>query len=404
MTLESLPIEALLRELSPQVLGILVRRHGQFDACEDAVQDALLAASQQWPADGIPDSPRSWLVTVANRRLVDEWRSESARRRRESEQFALEVDDSPLQHDDTLDLLFLCCHPSLSEPSQLALTLRAVGGLTTAEIASAFLVPEATMAQRISRAKATIKAAGLDFGPPPVAERDDRLLVVMHVLYLVFNEGYVASSGDVATRADLTTEAIRLTRMLHAAAPAETEVAGLLALMLLTDARRAARVSPDGSLVPLAAQRRDLWDAQRITEGVALISRTLGTGAVGPYQLQAAIAAVHDEAETSDATDWPQILALYDVLARVDPGPVVTLNRAVAVAMVNGPRAGLAELGTLDADARMAGNHRLHAVRGHLLELAGERDAARAAYRDAARLTRSIQEQQYLALKAAELG
>jgi RNA polymerase sigma factor (sigma-70 family) len=403
-------IEPLLRELSPQVLGILVRQHGQFDACEDAVQDALLAASQQWPVDGIPDSPRSWLVTVANRRLVDEWRSESARRRRESEQFALEVptmgelDAAAPDHDDTLDLLFLCCHPALSEPSQLALTLRAVGGLTTAEIASAFLVPEATMAQRISRAKSTIKSAGLDFGPPPVAERDERLRVVMHVLYLVFNEGYVASSGEVATRPDLTTEAIRLTRMLHAAVPAETEVAGLLALMLLTDARRAARVSGDGSLVPLADQRRDLWDGQRITEGVALISRTLGTGPVGRYQLQAAIAAVHDEAVTSDLTDWPQILALYDVLARVDPGPVVTLNRAVAVAMVHGPRTGLAELGTLDADSRMASNHRLHAVRGHLLEVAGERDAARAAYRDAARLTRSIQEQQYLALKAAELG
>ena len=403
MTPASPSLEALLRELSPQVLGILVRRHGQFDACEDAVQDALLAATQQWPVDGLPESPRSWLVTVANRRLVDAWRSESARRRREVEQFALEVDDTAVQHDDTLDLLFLCCHPALSEPSQLALTLRAVGGLTTAEIASAFLVPEATMAQRISRAKQTIKAAGLDFGPPPVAERDDRLRVVMHVLYLVFNEGYVASSGELATRADLTIEAIRLTRMLHAAVPAEGEVAGLLALMLLTDARRAARVSADGSLVPLADQRRDLWDADRIAEGVSLISRTLGAGPVGPYQVQAAIAAVHDEAATSEATDWPQILALYDVLARIDPGPVVTLNRAVAVAMVHGPRAGLAELGTLDADTRMTGTHRLHAVRGHLLELAGERDAARAAYREAARLTRSIQEQQYLALKAAEL-
>ena len=403
-------VEPVLRELSPQVLGILVRRHGQFDACEDAVQEALLAAAQQWPVDGIPDSPKAWLVTVAERRLVDAFRSESARRRRETEQFALAVplehgaDDAPLEHDDTLDLLFLCCHPALSEPSQLALTLRAVGGLTTAEIASAFLVPEATMAQRISRAKAAIRAAGLDFGPPPVAERDERLKVVMHVLYLVFNEGYVVSSGEVATRADLTAEAIRLTRMLHAAAPAEGEVAGLLALLLLTDARRAARTTPDGSLVPLADQRRDLWDAGRIAEGVAVISRTLGAGPVGPYQLQAAIAAVHDESETAAATDWPQILALYDVLARVEPGPVVTLNRAVAVAMVHGPRAGLAELGTLDADARMAGNHRLHAVRARLLELAGERDAARAAYRDAARMARSIQEQRYLALRAAELS
>ena len=316
MTGESLPIEPLLKELSPQVLGILVRRHGQFDACEDAVQDALLAAAQQWPLDGIPDSPRSWLVTVANRRLVDEWRSESARRRRESEQFLLEADDSPLQHDDTLDLLFLCCHPALSEPSQLALTLRAVGGLTTAEIASAFLVPEATMAQRISRAKATIKAAGLDFGPPPVAERDERLRVVMHVLYLVFNEGYVTSSGEVATRADLTTEAIRLARMLHAAAPAETEVAGLLALMLLTDARRAARVSPDGSLVPLADQRRELWDAQRITEGIALVSRSLvvhrgdrGLQLVRPYGACAEGAADEGDA-LGDPLRIPEIPAL----------------------------------------------------------------------------------------------
>jgi RNA polymerase sigma factor (sigma-70 family) len=408
MTIESpsrgrAPLEPLLRELSPQVLGILVRRHGQFDACEDAVQDALLAAAQQWPVDGLPDSPRSWLVTVAERRLVDAWRSESARRRREVEQFALEVDDAALQHDDTLDLLFLCCHPALSESSQLALTLRAVGGLTTAEIASAFLVLEATMAQRISRAKATIKAAGLDFGPPPVAERDDRLRVVLHVLYLIFNEGYVASSGAEATRADLTAEAIRLARLLQAAVPEDGEVAGLLALLLLTDARRSARVSPEGALVPLAEQRRDLWDAAGIAEGIAIISRTLGAGPVGPYQLQAAIAAVHDEAPTAAETDWAQILALYDVLTRLDPGPVVALNRAVAVAMVHGALAGLAELGVLESDSRMAGHHRLHAVRAHLLELAGEWDAARTAYRDAARLARSVQEQQYLALKAATL-
>ena len=393
---------ALLKELAPQVLGILARRHGQFAACEDATQEALIAAAQQWPRDGLPDSPRSWLVTVATRRLIDEIRSESARRRREDEAL-VEVPGAPIDRDDTLDLLFLCCHPALSEPSQLALTLRAVGGLTTAEIAAAFLVPEATMAQRISRAKQSIRDAGLEFGEPPTAERSERLGVVMHVLYLVFNEGYAATSGATAQRTDLTSEAIRLARMLHSAAPAEAEVAGLLALMLLTDARRAARVE-HGLLVPLAEQRRELWDADRIAEGLQLIAQTLGTGAVGQYQLQAAIAAVHDEASTAEDTDWRQILALYDVLQRAAPSPVVTLNRAVAVAMVDGPLAGLAELGSLDDDARMKGNHRVLAVRAHLLELSGQTTAAIESYRAAARLTHSLQEQQYLALKAGSLS
>jgi RNA polymerase sigma factor (sigma-70 family) len=358
-------IEDLLRELAPQVLGTLVRRHGQFDACEDAVQEALLAAAQQWAQERVPDSPRSWLLTVASRRLVDEWRSESARRRREETIAALEPADRvpPADRDDTLTLLFLCCHPSLSMPSQLALTLRAVGGLTTAEIANAFLVPEATMAQRISRAKRRISSAGSRFDLPPEAERAGRLRVVLQVLYLLFNEGYAASSGPTVHRTDLTTEAIRLARMLHRLMPDETEVAGLLALMLLTDARRAARTNAQGHLVPLAEQRRDLWSATKIEEGVALISRTLGTAPIGPYQLQAAIAAVHDEAPSAEQTDWPQILALYEVLEQVSPGPVVTLNRAVAVAMVHGPRAGLALLGTLDTDDRMAHTHRLEAVR-----------------------------------------
>lgn len=391
-------LEPVLRELAPLVLGILVRRHGQFDACEDAVQEALFAASQQWPEAGIPENPRAWLLAVANRRLVDEWRSESARRRREQEQFTLEVESEPLHADDTLELLFLCCHPALSEPSQIALTLRAVGGLTTGEIASAFLVPESTMAQRISRAKAAIRSAGATFGPLPERERADRLRAVARVLYLVFNEGYTSTD-----RTDLTAEAIRLARMLHAAAPGEPEVLGLLALMLLTDARRAARTLDDGSLVPLAEQDRSLWNAERIAEGVDLISRTLGSGAVGEYQLQAAIAAVHDEAVTAEQTDWAQILALYDVLARVAPGPVVALNRAVAVAMVHGALAGLAELGTVEADQRMAGHHRVQAVRGHLLELTGDPVAA-AAYREAARLSRSVPEQRYLALRAAGLG
>jgi len=399
-------IEDLLRELAPQVLGSLVRRQGQFDACEDAVQEALLAATQQWPEQGLPDEPRSWLATVASRRLVDNWRSESARQRREEAAAALEP-PSPAQasdRDDTLALLFLCCHPSLSVPSQLALTLRAVGGLTTAEIAHAFLVPEPTLAQRISRAKQSIKAAGLTFTLPPESERADRLRVVLHVLYLVFNEGYTASSGPALQRGDLSTEAVRLARLLHRLVPQEAEAAGLLALLLLTDARRAARTHADGSLVPLADQRRELWNKPQIDEGTALITRILGTANVGPYQLQAAIAAVHDEAPSNEQTDWPQILALYEVLARVSPGPIVTLNRAVALAMVDGPRAGLALLGTLDGDDRMAQTHRLDAVRAHLLELAGDPAAARASYLQAARRTASLPEQRYLALRAAQLG
>ena len=399
-------IEDLLRELAPQVLGMLVRRHGQFDAAEDAVQEALLAAAVQWPADGIPDNPRSWLSTVASRRLVDEWRSESARRRREENAAVLDqVDHGPASaQDDTLTLLFLCCHPALSAPSQLALTLRAVGGLTTAEIATAFLVPEATMAQRISRAKQRIRGAGGHFDMPPAAERAERLRVVLHVLYLIFNEGYTTSGGPALHRADLTGEAIRLARMLQRLVPDDGEVAGLLALMLLTDARRAARTDDRGWLVPLAEQDRRLWNAGEISEGIALVSRTLGKGPVGPYQLQAAIAAVHDEAADAADTDWPQILALYGVLEKMSPGPVVTLNRAVALAMVHGPRAGLALLGTLDDDDRMDQHHRLDAVRAHLLELAGEPDAAREAYLRAARLTASLPEQHYLTLRAARLG
>jgi RNA polymerase sigma factor (sigma-70 family) len=398
-------IEDLLRELAPQVLGALVRRHRRFDACEDAVQEALLAAAQRWPEEGIPDDPRSWLVAVGNRRLVDEWRSESARRRRERSDVALDVRGrQPTPHDDTLTLLFLCCHPSLSAPSQLALTLRAVGGLTTKEIANAFLVPETTVAQRISRAKQTIKDSGIGFEDPPSDERAERLRVVLQILYLIFNEGYTTSAGPALHRADLTAEAIRLTRILLGLMPREPEVAGLLALMLLTDARRAARTDPDGSIVPLAEQRRDRWNAAQIEEGVALLTRTLGSGPVGPYQLQAAIAAVHDEAPTAAETDWREILALYEVLEQVSPGPVVTLNRAVAVAMVDGPRAGLALLGTLDSDQRLAHSHRLEAVRAHLLEMAGEPRAARESYLRAARMTASLPEQRYLSLRAARLG
>jgi RNA polymerase sigma factor (sigma-70 family) len=406
-------VEDLLRELAPQVLGVLVRRNGQFDACEDAVQEALLAAATQWPTDGTPANPRGWLITVASRRLTDLFRSENARRRREDtvaamagpeEMVAPAADqDQPPESDDTLTLLFLCCHPAITPASQVALTLRAVGGLTTAEIARAFLVPEATMAPRISRAKKSIKAAGSRFAMPPEEERADRLRVVLQVLYLIFNEGYTASSGPDLQRVELTTEAIRLTRLLHQLLPDDDEVAGLLALMLLTDARRAARSRPDGSLVPIDEQDRGLWHREPIEEGSALILRTLSHGPVGSYQLQAAIAAVHAEAPRAEDTDWPQILALYQLLERIAPNPMVTLNRAIAVAQVEGPQAGLDLLATLADDSRMTDNHRLDAVRAHLLERAGDLEAARVGYLKAARRTTSLPEQRYLAAKAAGL-
>jgi predicted RNA polymerase sigma factor len=399
-------IEDVARELAPQVLATLVRRYGVFDTCEDAVQEALLAAATQWPVEGVPDNPRGWLVTVAGRRLVDAVRADTARQRREETVAALEARGSePVSdQDDTLTLLYLCCHPALSRPAQLALTLRAVGGLRTDEIARAFLLPEATMAQRISRAKQRIRDAGARFAPPPPGERAARLAVVLQVLYLIFNEGYASSSGPDIRRADLVAEAIRLTRALRRALPDDGEVAGLLALMLLTDARRDARTDADGWLVPLAEQDRSRWDAAQIAEGVAVLTGVLGRVAGGPYQIQAAIAAVHDEAPTAADTDWRQILALYEVLERLTPGPVVTLNRAVALAMVAGPRAGLALLGTLDDDARMAHTHRLAAVRAHLLERAGDVAAARECYRQAAALAGNAPERRYLSLKARSLG
>ena len=395
-------IEQLLRELAPTVLSHLARRYGQFDACEDAVQEALLSASQKWPVEGVPENPHAWLSTVASRRLIDEIRSDSARRSREEAVYSLEVDSVPLDHDDTLTLLFLCCHPALTAPSQLALTLRAVGGLTTAQIASAFLIPERSMAQRISRAKQLIRAAGAGFEPPSAEERSARLAVVLRVLYLIFNEGYTASSGESLLRSELTLEAIRLTRLLRSVAD-DAEVSGLLALMLLTEARRPARETAAGELIALADQDRVLWDRELLREGIELVETTLGTAPIGPYQLQAAIAAVHGEARDDASTDWKQILALYEVLGRIDPGPVVTLNRAVALARVDGPRAGLALLTTIDADPQMAATHRLSAVRAHLLELDGDLIGARAAYLEAARQTRSTPEQRYLAARAARL-
>ncbi|MET7927420.1 sigma-70 family RNA polymerase sigma factor [Streptomyces sp. NPDC005349] len=402
--------EDLLRRHAPQVLGALVRRYGHFDAAEDAVQEALLAAARQWPDAGVPDNPRGWLIKVASRRLVDTLRSDDARRRREEADAALTPRDAftapppgesraPCE-DDTLTLLYLCCHPELTPAAQVALTLRAVGGLTTAEIARAHLVPEPTMAQRISRAKQRVR--GVRFRRPEGWR--ERLPAVLQILYLIFNEGYTATSGPQLQRADLAREAIRLTRAVRALLPGDSEVAGLLALMLLTDARRAARTDAAGELVRLDEQDRTLWDRAEIDEGVALVALALPRGPVGPYQLQAAVAALHDEAASAEDTDWPQILALYDLLVRVVPEgeAMAALGRAVAVAMVHGPEAGLTETDKL-ADA-LGGHHRLAAVRGHLLELAGDRDAARAAYQEAAGGTLSRPEQRYLQLRAARLG
>ncbi len=403
--------EHLLRELAPQVLGAVIRRFRDFTAAEDAVQEALLAAALQWPTEGVPDNPRAWLIQVAGRRMTDTIRAELARRRRETAVAAeleylapaAEIDTDEAQ-DDTLILLFMCCHPALTPSSAIALTLRAVGGLTTAEIASAFLVPEATMAQRISRAKSNIKSSGVPFRLPTEAERTQRVGAVLHVLYLIFNEGYVASAGPQAQRLDLSHEAIRLTRALHDLLPLDGEVAGLLALMLLTDARRAARTGPDEELIPLTKQNRSLWDRKEISEGIALITATLSKGSIGAYQLQAAIAAVHDEAALAEDTDWPQVLALYGLLKRMSDNPMVALNHAVAAAMVHGPSAGLDLLETLDQDGRLAGHHRLDAVRAHLLEMAGQPEAAIVHYRLAAARTSSLPERNYLLTQAARLG
>jgi predicted RNA polymerase sigma factor len=398
-------IEQLLRTLAPAVLGPLVRRYGGFDICEDAVQEALLAAARQWPAEGVPDNPRGWLSAVAARRRIELLRADTARARREQAVAALEPPDpepAPAT-DDTLALLMLCCHPALTRTSQVALTLRAVGGLRTAEIARAFLVPESTIGQRISRAKARIKAEGARFRDPSPEDRPDRLATVLEVLYLIFNEGYTASEGVALHRVELTAEAIRLTRQLHDEVPRDDpqtgEVAGLLALMLLTDARRPARQDDEGRLVPLSEQDRARWDAAAIAEGTALLAATLVAYPIGRYQAQAAIAAVHAEARRAEDTDWPQILALYGLLSALAPGPVVTLNEIVALAMVDGPRAALARLAA--AEPALAGYHRVHAVRAHLLEEAGDREAARACYRRAAELTLSLPERDYLLTRAA---
>lgn len=405
-------IEDLLRRSAPQVLGAVVRRYGHLDLAEDAVQEALLAAAAQWPAEGVPDDARAWLITVASRRLTDLLRSEQARRRREDTVsrwvlpeawLAPAADHPPSADDDTLVLLLMCCHPALTPQAQVALTLRAVGGLTTREIARAFLVPEPTMARRIGRAKERIRDDGAPFALPSAQELPERIAAVLRVLYLIFNEGYASTSGAQLYRADLSAEAIRLTRLVHDLLPDDSEVAGLLALMLLTEARRPARTGPDGELVPMAEQDRGRWKADEIAEGIALITRVLPRGPTGPYQLQAAIAAVHDEAACAQDTDWPQIRALYELLLRMGDNPMVRLNHVVAVAMVDGPAEGLALLEPLEGDDRIAADHRLHAVRGHLLETAGDLPAARAAYAQAAERTSSVQLQRYLHARAARI-
>ena len=404
--------ERLLRELAPQVLGAVVRRYGDFGAAEDAVQEALTAAALQWPRSGVPENPRAWLIQVAARKLTDQIRSESARRRRETK-IALEIDpeenvapapdEPPVEQDDALVLLFMCCHPALTRPTAIALTLRAVGGLTTTEIASAFLVPEATMAQRISRAKQSIKSSAIGFTLPPPGERSQSIAAVLHVLYLIFNEGYATSSGKAHQRVDLSNEAIRLARAAHQLLPENGEVSGLLALMILTDARRPARTTPNGEIVPLDEQERSLWDQHAIAEGVQLVSDALRRGAAGSYLLQAAIAAVHDEAARAEDTDWPQIVALYSVLLGLGDNPMVALNHAVAVAMAEGVAKGLALLEPLDRDPRIKDHYRLAAVRAHLLERSGQIGAALRYYEQAAEQTASVPERNYLLLKIARL-
>jgi RNA polymerase sigma factor (sigma-70 family) len=398
--------------LAPQVLGAIVRRYGNFDLAEDATQEALITAAERWPVEGVPASPKGWLVTVASRRLTDALRSRQARQRREDtlHRWSLPQSTPPGTEeptnavDDSLVLLFLACHPSLSPASQIALTLRSVGGLATAEIARAFMVPEATMTRRITRAKQTIKESGEPFRMPAAGELRERLDAVLHTLYLIFNEGYAATAGPGPHRVELTSEAIRLSRMVRRQLPGDSESAGLLALMLLTDARRPARMTVDGAIVPMAEQDRSLWDRDAIDEGTSLLEETLRAGEIGPYQIQAAIAALHDEAPTAEDTDWPQILELYELLLDAQPSPVVALNHAVALAMVEGPQAGLERLRSLEADDRIARGHRLHSVRAHLLELAGDAVAARESYLAAAASATNLAQRRYLGQRAARLS
>jgi RNA polymerase sigma factor (sigma-70 family) len=398
-------VERLLREVAPQALGALARRTGDFAGSEDAMQEALLVAVSAWPEDGVPDNPAAWLVRVASRRLVEQYRRDTARRRREDKVVADadRVPDAASAADDSLVLFFMCCHPSLTPASAIPLTLRAVGGLTTREIAAAFLVPEATMAQRISRAKAKVAASDEPFAMPTDENLPARLRSVLRVLYVMFTEGSTSTTGTALARPDLTAEAIRLTRGVHTTLTDDPEVAGLLALMLLTDARRPARVGPGGELVPLEEQDRSRWDRREIVEGIELITAAIRQGAMGEYQVQAAIAAVHDQAPRYEDTNWEQVAALYSRLEQMTGSPVVRLNRAVAVAMVDGPAAGLGLLDGLEGELG-AHHHRLHAVRAHLLERAGETDAALVEYRAAAGGATNQRERDHLTTRAARLA
>ncbi|MFE6649044.1 RNA polymerase sigma factor [Nocardioides sp. NPDC057772] len=403
----------LLRDLTPQVVAIVTRRCGDFDTAEDAVQEALVEAVRTWPERGIPEQPRGWLVTTAMRRLLDAKRREARRRDRERADHLAEPEGQETSAvDDSLDVLLLCCHPSLTPASAVALTLRAVGGLTTRQIAHAYLVPEKTMAQRISRAKATIK--GRSLGIDGTADLAARIPAMLKVLYLLFNEGYVATDGDRLQRVDLCAEAIRLARLARTALTRVTgtghgELGGLLALMLLLDARRPARVDAHGAVVPLADQDRSLWRSETSREGIALVDSVIGTGRPGTYQVQAAIAALHNRAPSAEETDWLQITALYGLLERVAPGPIVTLNKAVAVGYADGPGPALALLDDLlrdcarHGDAGFADHPRVSAVRAHLLELAGDLDGAAAAYELASARATNLAERRFLTSKAAAL-
>jgi len=403
----------LLRELAPQVLAALIRRYGNFCEAEDAVQEALFAAHLKWPEEGAPDNPRGWLIAVAADRYIDELRRTIKRRQREQHLVLMTPQDTAqapaldetleIARDDTVTLLFMCCHPVLTRGSAIALTLRAVGGLGTTEIAKAYLVPPKTMAQRISRAKRDIRKSGVPFAMPSEEEREARLQSVTHVLYLMFNEGYASSEGVELQRSDLAGEALRLTRIVHAVMPQDGELSGLLAMMLLTHARRHARTGPDGELIPLAQQNRSLWDRQAIKEGIAILTSVLPQGRAGPYQLLAAICAIHDEASSDAETDWQQILVLYELLLQITDNPVVLLNRAVALAMVFGPQAGLDALKPVDEDERLKGHYRLDAVRAHLHDMAGNLDLAAHYYLAAAGGTANIAERRYLSAKATRL-
>jgi RNA polymerase sigma factor (sigma-70 family) len=401
-------LEQVLRTESGRIVGALMRRFGDLDLAEDCYQDACLAAWEHWPTDGEPDNPGGWLMTAARNRAVDRLRREARRLGKESESSGLRPGQEPTVagpedvadplDDDELQLLLLCCHPALAPEAQVALTLRTVGGLTTAEIARAFLLPLPTMAQRLARAKRKIALAGIPFRLPAADELPDRLAAVRQVVYLVFSEGYAATGTDSVVRPDLSGEAIRLGRLLASVTPDDAETGALLGLMLLHDARRPARVGADGALVPLDEQDRSAWNAAQIEEGLGLVEAALVTGPVGRYQLQAAVAALHAQAASPSATDWPQILALYRLLETVAPGPAVSVNRVVALAMVEGPGAALVELNRLTAAGLLEPlpAHRVLAVRAHLLERAGRLEEAAVQYRAAAAAATTQPERDYL--------